>query len=559
MSDILPTTYAKLRSVIDASQHLTQMVDEHELFETIATNVCRDLGFSMCVIFVLEGTTSFVPKVIKGYDDDFTPPPSNYVLPMEAFKKIEEHASRIGNLFWVDGRSDLIRHPIIFPHVVATKTTNPDIGEWHEKSLLIAPLRDPSGKVVGLVNPDDPIDGHLPSLESTLILETYANFCSIALELIRARTNAAAKILILEAQRSQIVRLFEASNAIRREAQLDEMLEDFARSMSQVGDFQRIGILLIEEDKKTLRFQAGCGFAASEKAQLSATNIDISLFSKLMQPAMLQSRSYVFDHTRFNVPKELMDRLNVPLHTQEVEAGHWHPLDSLSIPMQDESGRLIGIISADEPLSGLFPEPSHLEALEFFADQCAIAVSQVQKYKSLERRAEIDSLTGLPNRATFTIALNDEIIKASQAGEELSLLFMDLDHFKAINDSFGHLGGDRVLKNVASLIRNQIRKTDFISRYGGEEFTVLLPQTKIDEAVQIAEKIRQQIENNTTKIDALVSIKATISIGASSIRPGNTRSHHLIEEQTTTLISRADKALYAAKACGRNQVSTDYL
>ncbi len=158
--------------------------------------------------------------------------------------------------------------------------------------------------------------------------------------------------------------------------------------------------------------------------------------------------------------------------------------------------------------------------------------------------AQTDPLTQLANRSAFTSAVETEISRAHRHNFGLCMLVVDIDHFKKINDTYGHLAGDQVLKHVASSLQNAVRKEDLVCRYGGEEFVVLLSATDLPNARLTAERIRIMLASQT--VNALEqNISVTASIGVSQWQDS---------ESVNTLFHRADQALYQAKDQGRNQV-----
>jgi diguanylate cyclase (GGDEF)-like protein len=159
----------------------------------------------------------------------------------------------------------------------------------------------------------------------------------------------------------------------------------------------------------------------------------------------------------------------------------------------------------------------------------------------LENLARSDGLTGLANHRTFQEQIRAEVDRSRRHDHHLSLLLMDIDHFKAINDTYGHPVGDSVLAKIARAIEGQIRISDTPARYGGEEFTVILPETGAEGAEVIAERIRVAVES----MDDL-PCPVTVSIGVIELDV----SKHSVE----SLIAEADAALYAAKRSGRNRV-----
>jgi diguanylate cyclase (GGDEF)-like protein/PAS domain S-box-containing protein len=164
----------------------------------------------------------------------------------------------------------------------------------------------------------------------------------------------------------------------------------------------------------------------------------------------------------------------------------------------------------------------------------------------LKERSIRDGLTGLFNHRYFYYYLRREFLLSSRTGTDLACLLLDLDNFKKLNDSYGHQFGDMVLKTVAERIRKSVRETDVVSRYGGEEFAILLPGTELEGAIVIAEKIRTRIENQAFPHSNL-AVGVTVSIGISA-----SSAHATGKPQD--LLAYADSALYRAKAAGRNCV-----
>ncbi len=159
----------------------------------------------------------------------------------------------------------------------------------------------------------------------------------------------------------------------------------------------------------------------------------------------------------------------------------------------------------------------------------------------LRYRASTDSLTKTHNRSKFDEILTAEVKRAKRYNHTLSLIEFDIDHFKAINDNHGHLHGDYALKTVVELARKSVRNVDHLARWGGEEFMIILPETELERAEAIAERIKEEVENfDFNKIG-----KVTVSFGVAEFR---------ITDSEEMLIKRADDALYAAKRNGRNRV-----
>jgi diguanylate cyclase (GGDEF)-like protein len=182
--------------------------------------------------------------------------------------------------------------------------------------------------------------------------------------------------------------------------------------------------------------------------------------------------------------------------------------------------------------------------LESVADICAGAIKNAHHFQRAEQLAYLDGLTGIYNRRYFEQQISSEIERAARYEGRLAIIMIDIDNFKRLNDEFGHLLGDEVLRQVSTVFKQQLRKVDAVCRYGGEEFAVLMPQTSGGNALEVAEKLRRVVE--TFRFPG-VPVKVTISAGVAEF-PSNGRTRD-------ELVAAADAALYASKETGRNRVS----
>ncbi|HEB92946.1 MAG TPA: sensor domain-containing diguanylate cyclase [Gammaproteobacteria bacterium] len=213
-------------------------------------------------------------------------------------------------------------------------------------------------------------------------------------------------------------------------------------------------------------------------------------------------------------------------------------------------GELIGSLNLGSNDPQRFVAGSATDFLQRLATIVAICLENATNHERLKRVGLTDSLTGVNNRRFFDQRLDEEVARAQRSGEPLACLFLDIDHFKRINDQHGHRVGDRVLREVAGMIREQLRSTDVLGRYGGEEFSALLVNAEKEKALEIAERIRGVIAARRFSLEDGGTLSATISIGVSSL-PATVEGNEDIAEE---LLDRADQALYLAKSSGRNRV-----
>ena len=212
-----------------------------------------------------------------------------------------------------------------------------------------------------------------------------------------------------------------------------------------------------------------------------------------------------------------------------------------AFPLTSE-GEITGCIVARSTLDKL--SSRDISYLEQLTRQSAITINRANAYAKILQYATLDALTGLNNRRQFEVRLKQEIATTKRQKNPLCAMMIDIDFFKKVNDTYGHASGDAVLRAVASVIKEHLRESDIPSRYGGEEFAVLLPYTHIDEAQIVGERLRKAVESTPVPIDKK-NINVTISMGLAEFNP---------EETGEELFERADKALYEAKESGRNRV-----
>lgn len=215
----------------------------------------------------------------------------------------------------------------------------------------------------------------------------------------------------------------------------------------------------------------------------------------------------------------------------------------MCIPLTTSS-RKFGLILVEHTMNNAF-DNENIRFLRIIAQQVGIVMENAELYLKMKEMARKDGLTGIYNRQYFQERLQAEFKEAQKNGWPLSLVMYDIDHFKKFNDMYGHLFGDKVLKSVAEVVASTLRKNDVLARFGGEEFTILLPQTSLDEAFEKVETLRKLISEHVIE-DNLISVSVTASFGISSY-----------DECALTendLVRTADDALYEAKAAGRNCV-----
>jgi diguanylate cyclase (GGDEF)-like protein len=231
-------------------------------------------------------------------------------------------------------------------------------------------------------------------------------------------------------------------------------------------------------------------------------------------------------------------------HISQITEGNLDIEEFKAKSSQDEIGRLAKVFNQmHATIKRQIQELNkHRDLLEVEVKERTYELEQANR--KLDIISRTDELTQLPNRRDMHRTIEKEVDRANRFKKAFSIIFIDIDHFKDVNDTYGHAAGDAVLKSVASTIRSLLRKYDVLARYGGEEFLTLLPETELKDAAHVAERFRKQIENQTIFFGGQ-EIKVTITLGVAQFDSG------LGAERCIQL---ADKALYEGKEHDRNRV-----
>jgi len=373
----------------------------------------------------------------------------------------------------------------------------------------------------------------------------------------------------LERTKTELAILYEISNAMRTTLRLDEILYNILTGVTaHTGlGFNRAILFLVNEKDNLIEGKMGIGPETKEEANRIWTHVEREqmdlddLISVYKVSGDVLESGFNQQVRRLKIPLkeqsggllalEVLDGMPLHLTQETMQNYNSDPIVQLLkseelvvVPLKAKD-KVNGIILADNFITKEPITKDDVRMLIMLANQAGLAIENSQLYEKTVTRAHSDSLTELWNHGYFQYLLQAELEKAKLTQAPLSLIIIDIDNFKTFNDSLGHQSGDKILKALAALIKNQSRKMDYVCRYGGEEFTIILPQTEKKEAFLIAERIRMDIEKHTfLNAELLPNRKFTASMGlSSSPEDGFTPAE---------LISHSDKALYAAKQKGKN-------
>jgi diguanylate cyclase (GGDEF)-like protein len=531
-----------MQEVLKVARRLAAADRIEQVLRWSAETACRVLGYTTCTASRRGEDGNFRCLALVGGSAELERELRGRVMSGSTFGALIDAATSIGQVYWVPAGHPVRKLPEVQAAIRPTDVSVPG-RSWERGSLLLVPMRDGQGQVVGFLNPDDPVSGHVPGTSEALLLGSLAELTAIAMETVEARETARRSLAVAEAQRRQLEELLTASVAVRGHGALDQVLQEIVRAMSTAAGFRRAAVYLLDAEGSAVQVRASVGLDDEADRRLRETAVPLGEFAQLMRPEMRVSRSFLCDHRYHEVPPQLDEKLSIPDVDPDWKEGMWHALDSLTVPLEDAQGELLGLISVDEPLSRRLPTVNDIKAIEMFADQCSVAVAEARRYERAMAEASTDPLTGLPNRRALFPSAAHLIADAERRGLPCTVAFLDIDHFKEVNDRHGHAAGDDVIAAVGRAMVERLRAGDVVARYGGEEFVAVLPGTCLQDAVVTIDEVRRRVA--TTAIPALGRERVRVSAGLAQALPG---------EGVTELFARADAALYKAKQAGRDQV-----
>ena len=330
---------------------------------------------------------------------------------------------------------------------------------------------------------------------------------------------------------SAMPRLSADDDAGPRNSELNALL-DLTEQLLRAADAAAVATALLSSVVTTHGFARGTVLVATEHQQsvLAAH----ALTTDAVRPGRSAAVDRAFDEQAIQVVGRLCDKQE-PWLTQLLPPG----ARIVVLPMLSGERR-VGSLVLELPLTFRGRRSRHvLRQVERAAANAAFALSRVQRLRQLKRLAATDDLTMIANRRSFTAALEREIARSMRSGEPLSLVLLDIDHFKKINDVHGHPAGDEALRNVAAALSIACRDLDTPARYGGEEFAVILPDCGVDRSVEVADRLRQAV----AAAPASTSLTASAGVATFPTHAGDSEQ----------LIQAADHALLSAKRSGRNR------
>ena len=505
-----------LSMIVEANHILTTRDDPEHIFPTLARIIAQGLPVTLCRILLLDDghhqLTDFGNYLLRAGIDRAAEAGQDYPLdrlPLHA-RAIEEKRNLIVDVH--DPRQPLgeeERDLFFFDDV---------------QTVCIIPIQE-SGDMKGLIsigeerNPDrEPFTAQRLDLLSSLATQMAHTLHTTRLH------------QRLEDQADRFSVLYDVSKAISRTIEIDDLLELIHQQLTRVlpSDAYFVALYLPEEDVLDLRILID----------------DQKRYPPQKIPADQGLSGWIVSNHQPLLIKNLAEEVD-QLPIDPVVVGQDKVTPSwLGVPLISDE-ELLGILALASYQTHAF-QASDQHLLEQIAQQAALSIKNARHHRDVERQARLDSLTQVYNHGYFIHILQQEARKALQEEHPLSLIMLDIDYFKQYNDTYGHVVGDEVLKLTVRAIENNIKSTDAVGRWGGEEFGIALPEASIDQAEMVAHRIRRTLADLPLQDTAGNPIpKPTISQGIATL-PDHSRD-------IDKLIIIADRALYQAKGRGRDQ------
>jgi diguanylate cyclase (GGDEF)-like protein len=403
---------------------------------------------------------------------------------------------------------------------------------WDPDDLLLAVMRRSNGDVLGILSVDEPGHGRRPDDDDLDRLVSMAQVASIAVEQAQETQRDAA-------HRTALERLLSVSSRIADQRSHGGVLDAVCAGIRDALRFQRVAVLLAENGG-LMRPAATAGWSLHDPV-FSHMAFTLEQLKPVLQPVHERHGCYLLEREE---AEGLLDLRTSFYRSQSNGRGpyawdrHW-----LVVPLLGSDGFPRGMIWVDDPSDRLLPDRERLQALRLFADQAAAALDAARDFEATTHRADHDPLTGLANRAILAERLRHALQRVKRSGTSVAVLFIDLDNFKATNDTLGHNAGDELLRITAARIDEDLRPGDTVARLGGDEFVALCEDVAgPEEAMEVAERLRTLLAEPIPLAAGVAQITASIGVALPD-RP---------DRSADALLQAADRAMYEAKASGRD-------
>ena len=430
----------------------------------------------------------------------------------------------------VAGRAFEQGHTVVVLNTAECDFFEPGNDREHEPRYLLAVPLQAEGDRLGVLCSERPVD--MPATPAKVAqLEAFAAHASVQLRNIKVYERLLRQV-------DELTVLCDISRELSSSLEHEQLLQKIVESAVNLLDCGICSLMLFDDEKQGLRIRHAVGLPAEVVARAAARPGEgvTGWVAESGLPLLIED---ITQDPRFQRKER----------RQDDQPGKYTTQSLLSVPLLIGT-EVVGVLNVNNKADNAVFTSHDLANLTMLASQAAVSIENARLYETLQRLAVTDPLTKLFRRNYFEEQLETELGRCRRYGRPLSVMMLDIDHFKNVNDTYGHAAGDVVLQGLAGLLRRYGRKDDVIARYGGEEFVAYLVETDLDGARLAAERVRSAAEVQDFAIPDGRTIRVTISVGTAGF-PADA-------DDVAQLVQRADLALYAAKHGGRNQVQNYY-
>jgi diguanylate cyclase (GGDEF)-like protein len=523
-------TISPLRGLVEVTRLLRAREDLPALLEAVARTIGQSLEYrTVAVNLYRPAWDDFEVTTVHGSEEARTTLVGNVREGSEWATLLDERFERAGAYVLPTGSIDWGALGTSYTPQ-GERPADPDA--WDPEDALFVPMRDQNGDLLGIISVDEPLDGRRPDDDKLEVLVAIADHAALALEESKEARDTTRHQRALEA-------LLAVSSRITGETSNDEILRRVCSGIRDALEFNNVCAALVDPDTGAVVPHATAGWQLDEMR--NRPHVSVAQIEPLLDDEFEREGCYLLTH------EEARTRLatEVEVYPSQLNGRgpwawnrHW-----LIVPLRDGDGALLGVIWVDNPCDRLIPSADRLQALRIFANDASAALVSGRHLGELRFLADHDPLTRLLNRRAFVQRLDGEVARATRYGRSFGLVICDLDHFKQLNDRYGHAAGDTALVLFSSILSRALRKPDAAFRIGGDEFAMLLAEATDEDARLVVVRVQEMLDEmsrSETGQPWLADMSA--SFGCASCPED--------ASDAQTLFRLADEALYEAKRAG---------
>ena len=503
-----------------SAQALLVSSEFEKVIDKILTEASRIIGFQRIILSYYNPAENRLERIGSiGFSKKEWERIKKISPPYYKIKSLLNEEYRISNSYYL--RHDAPERSYI--EDVLVRRSNPKSSSeelparfWHPNDILLIPIETGEGEFLGLISADTPIDGLVPDASRLQVFETFATLIGLSFE------NA------------------DAFNHLRGLVDKLQSLHNVTVPISSVGEFEKVLTRILNLTKENFDYH-NVAILLKDDAN-NELFVKVAVGEYLVDPSKVQLKigrdgvcGMVAEEGK---PKLIQNTLNIPFFIGDRN----HPRSEIAIPLRSHN-KLIGVLNVEKDgINSLDEEDMTL--LSILAGHISVAIENALLYEEIGRMSITDELTGVYNYRHLLEVIKYEIERSKRFQHSFSIMMLDIDKFKNFNDQHGHLFGDQILSALAKLLTSSVRASDIVTRYGGDEFVIVLPETIKDQALILAERVRSIVNQHTFKDN----IRLTVSIGLAS--------YPIDSQDVFPLIDRVDHMLYISKSKGGNAVSS---